>query len=77
MEEITEKKNHNIMMIDIASTLNYVKFDEEKDYGTCYEMWIKMKAICGGDDNVRRANVIESKTIFVLSKLLEERLKMK
>ena len=55
VEEITQKKNHNIMMIDIASTLNYAKFDEVKDYVTAYEMWIKLKAIYGGDDNVRRS----------------------
>lgn len=27
VDQIVEKKNHNIMMIDIASTLNYVEFD--------------------------------------------------
>ena len=31
VEDIAEKKNHNIMMIDIASTLSYVEFDEVKD----------------------------------------------
>ena len=30
VEDIVEKKNHNIMMIDIASPLNYVEFDEVK-----------------------------------------------
>ena len=55
VEEITKKKSHNIMMIDIASSLNYFKFDEVKDCGIVYEMWIKKKAIYGGDDNVRRA----------------------
>ena len=29
--DIAEKKNHNTMMIDIASTLNYEEFDEIKD----------------------------------------------
>ena len=29
--DIAEKKNHNTMMIDIASTLSYEKFDEIKD----------------------------------------------
>ena len=53
VEEIVEKKNHNIMMIDIASTLNYAKFDEVKSCTTTYDMWIKLKAIYGGDDNVR------------------------
>ena len=28
VEDIAEKKNHNIMMIDIASALSYVEFDE-------------------------------------------------
>ena len=54
VEEIIEKKNHNIMMIDIASTLSYAKFDEVKDYDTAHEMWIKLKAIYGVDNNVRR-----------------------
>ena len=31
VDQIVEKKNHNIMMIGIASTLNYVEFDEFKD----------------------------------------------
>ncbi|MDF3686193.1 hypothetical protein [Enterobacter hormaechei] len=28
VEDIVKKKNHNIMMIDIASTLSYDEFDE-------------------------------------------------
>ena len=55
VEEITEKKNHNIMMIDIASTFSYVEFDEVKGCATAHEMWTKLKDIYGGDDNVRRA----------------------
>ena len=42
------------MMIDIASTLNYVEFDEVKICTTTYDMWIKLKDIYAGDDNVRR-----------------------
>jgi hypothetical protein len=42
------------MMIDIASALNYVKVDEVKSCTTAYDMWIKLKAIYEGDDNVRR-----------------------
>ena len=41
--DIVEKKNHNIMMIDIASTLSYVKFDEIKDCKLAYTMWNKIK----------------------------------
>ena len=43
------------MMIDIASALNYIKFDEVKNCTTTYDMWIKLKEIYGGDDNIRRA----------------------
>ena len=31
VNDITEKKNHNTMMIDIASALSYEEFDEIKD----------------------------------------------
>ena len=55
MEHITKKKNHNIMMIDIASTLNYAEFDEIKDCTTTHGMWTKKKEIYGGNYNVRRA----------------------
>ena len=72
VEEIAEKKNHNIMMIDIASTLNYAKFYEVKDYGTAYEMWIKLKSIYGGDDNVRRAKVESLRGQFDQMKMRED-----
>ena len=52
--DIVEKKNHNTMMIDIASSLSYDEFDEIKDYKTTFDMWNKLKDIYGGDDNVRR-----------------------
>ena len=38
IEEIIEKKNHNIRMIDITSTLSYPKFDEVKDFDTTHEI---------------------------------------
>ena len=43
------------MMIDIASTLSYVAFDEVKDYTTTHAMWIKLKKINRGDENLRRS----------------------
>ena len=55
--DIVEKKNHNIMMIYIAYALSYVEFDEVKDSKSALEMWIKLKEIYGGDENVRRAKV--------------------
>ena len=54
VEDIAKKKNHNIMMIDIASTLSYGKFDQVKDYKITHEMWTKLKDIYEGDENVRR-----------------------
>ena len=41
VEYIVEKKNQNIMMIDIASALSYVEFDEVRDCTTTHAMWIK------------------------------------
>ena len=55
VEDIPKKKNHNIMMIDIASALSHVEFDEVKDCKIAHAMWTKLKEIYGGDDNVRRA----------------------
>ena len=55
--DIFEKKTHNNMMIDIASTLIYEEFDEIKDCKTANAMWKKLKEIYGGDENVRRAKV--------------------
>ena len=43
VEDIAEKKNHNVMIIDIASPLNYAKFDEIKGWETTFEMWNKLK----------------------------------
>ena len=54
VEEIAKKKNHNIMMIDTASTLNYAKFYEVKGCAPTHEMWTKLKDLYGGDDNVKR-----------------------
>ena len=45
------------MMIDIAFSLSYAKFEEVKDCKTTYAMWNKLKDIYGGYENVRRAKV--------------------
>ena len=55
VEDIAKKKNHNIKMIDITSSLNYVEFDEVKYCKTIFDMWNKLKEIYGGDENIRRA----------------------
>ena len=41
--DIAEKKNHNTMMIDIASALSYEEFDEIKDSKSANVMWKKLK----------------------------------
>ena len=64
MEDIAEKKNHNIMMIDIAFALSYVEFDEIKHCKTTHAMWTKLKEIYGGDENVRRAKIESLKGHF-------------
>ena len=45
IEEIAKKKNHNIMMTDIASALNYANFDEVKGCATTHDMWTKLKDV--------------------------------
>ena len=52
--DIVDKKNHNTMMMDIASDLSYKEFDQIKDCTTAHQMWNKLKEIYGGDDNVKR-----------------------
>ena len=52
--DIAEKKNHNIMMIDIASSLSYAEFDEVKDCKIPHKIWTNLKYIYAGDENVRR-----------------------
>ena len=41
--DIAEKKTHNNMMIDIASTLSYEEFDDIKDYKSAFDMWNKLE----------------------------------
>ena len=55
MDQMVDMKNHNTMMIYIASSISYIEFDEVKDYPIAYDMWKKLKEIYGGDENVRRA----------------------
>ena len=42
---------------DIVVAINNEEFDEIKDCKIAHVMWIKLKEIYGGDDNVRRAKV--------------------
>ena len=38
-EQMIEHKNHNIMMVDIASTLSYAEFDEIKGCNVRENIW--------------------------------------
>ena len=72
VDDISKKKNRNIMMIDIVSSLNYAKFDGVKSCTIAYDMWIKLKAIYGGDDNVRRAKAKSLRGQFDQMKMRED-----
>lgn len=72
MYQIMENKSHNIMMVDIASTLNYDEFDEVKDCPTTHEMWIKMKDIYRGDENVQRVKTKILRDQFDQMKMRED-----
>ena len=60
------------MMIDISFALNYVEFDKVKNCNTTYDMWIKLKDIYGGDDNVKRAKVESLRGWFDQMKMKED-----
>ena len=70
--DIAEKKNHNTMMIDIASALSNEESNETKDYKNSHEMWVKLKEIYGGDDNVRRAKEESLRGQFDQMKMRED-----
>ena len=42
-------KDHNTMMIDIASSITYSEFDEVKECLTAFEMWKKLHKVYGDD----------------------------
>ena len=39
-------------MMEIASALSYVKFDDIKGYKSVHQMWEALSYIYGGDENV-------------------------
>lgn len=42
-------------MLEIASTLSYVKFDDLKESDSAKKMWDKLKTLYRGDENVLKA----------------------
>ena len=54
-KDMKKKKEHNQAMLEIASALSYVEFDDIKGCKTGYKMWESLQTIYGGDKNVKRA----------------------
>ena len=52
---MNKKKEHNQAMLEIASALSYVEYDDIKGCSTAHQMWKTLSDIYGGDDNVKRA----------------------
>ena len=50
--DLRKKKEHNQVMLEIASTLSYVEYDDIKGCNTTHKMWTTLSTIYGGDDNV-------------------------
>ena len=71
-EDLAKKKNHSIMMIDIASALSYEEFDEIKDCKSAFDMWNKLKDIYGGDANVRKAKAESLRGQFYQMRMRED-----
>ena len=44
-KELRHKLDHNQAMLEISSTLSYVKFDDLKDRDTRKKMWERLKTI--------------------------------
>lgn len=56
-DELKEKETHTTSMVALASTLSYSEYKDVEDLETSYEMWEKLKVVCGGDMHVLRAKV--------------------
>ena len=48
-EDLKKKKEHNQVMLEIASSLSYAKFDDIKGCDTTKKMWDALQTIYGGD----------------------------
>ena len=55
VEKMKEKQEHNQMMIELTTILNYAEFDDVKESTTAKKMWDKLAQIHGGNKNVLRA----------------------
>jgi hypothetical protein len=57
LEKMAKKKYHNSLMIEIASALNDLEFDDVKNCANAKKMWDKLALVHGGDPNLLRAKV--------------------
>ena len=53
-EDVKKKREHNQVMLEIASALRYVEFDDIKSLDSAKNMWDALHTIYGGDKNVQR-----------------------
>ena len=53
-KDLKKKKEHNQEMLEIASALSYVEFDDIKSTNIAKKMWDSLHTIYGGDKNVLR-----------------------
>ena len=65
-EDMRKKKEHNQAMLEIASSLNYAKFDDIKGLDSAKKMWDALKTIYGGEKNVQR-DILESSEVSLMT----------
>ena len=53
-KDMRKKKEHNQVILEIASTLSYAEFDDIKGLDSAKKIWDALKKIYGGDKNVQR-----------------------
>ena len=51
-KDMKKKKEHNQVMLEIASALSYTKFDDIKGCNIAFKMWDALTTIYGRDKNV-------------------------
>ena len=54
-DDLSKKKEHSQAMMEIASTLSYVEYDDIKGCDIAHKMWTTLSTIYGGDENVQKA----------------------
>lgn len=54
LDQLRDRHEHNVTMMDISATCLDAKFEDIKDYTTAKQMWDKLAQIYSGDVNVKR-----------------------